>query len=1235
MHQIQRSSLHSAAFARRNGPAFAALAVAIALGLGANAHAATFTVLNTDDVGAGSLRAAIESANLAPGADNIEFDDAVTGQIALASHITINDHVHITGPGLAELALDGGENNRIFVIAPPGLPGTPTTLAVTIEALTLQNGHSGSNGGCIDADFTALEVIDSLITGCNAGEGSGGGISVGGYNVNNARSPSRDLRDGKGVLPPEPGQASLVLRNTRVEGNTALSSGGGISILVTSGADAPDGFKLLEGSSVTGNQTRFGGPGGGVEVYGVAPFDIEMRESTISGNTAESSLGGGLVVYQANNAGSSVVIADSTISSNRLNLSYSGPFLRGGGGIALLTGATVLISGSTLADNSVGEVSKTASAKGGPDPVGGAILLQPSDSQPSFSLSDSQVTGNTAPQGGGVGLVAGIIYGGPPGKSHRVGYWRAQARASTGDREPSHKGEPQIAQLRIQDTVFQSNTAGVGAAILAGIGPTDMPAQGKGLLAPAQAVFERITLHDNAATGALIVGDEGGALLTTSVGLPVLLIDSTVSGNSGGGVIAFRYGTTAVEALLIDNSTIVGNQGSGVINLAPMIGQPPAFWKSLFGSARATPDDKAYPAQDSAIAIRNSIVHGNVGADDAVADISGNPADVHLLHSLIGMPEADLAGYDDGGGNLFDVDPLLGPLADNGGPTPTHLPLPGSPAIDAGDPAFAGPPAIDQRGLPRIGGAAVDMGAVETEVAPGTLQFDPASVTVNEPDGTVSLTVTRTDGADGDVGVSFASSDGSATAGLDFAAVGDTLTWADGDSAAKTITVPILDDAEVETDETFDLTLSAPTGNATVGSADTATVTIVSDDLPPEPLPGTLQFDPASATVDETAGTVTLSVTRTGGDDGEVGVSFATANGTASAGADFTAGAGTLTWGDGDVAAKTITVPILDDSEVEPDETFAVDLSAPTGGATLGSAGAATVTIVSDDQVLQPGVLGFDPAGYVVDEGAGTATLTVTRTGGSDGVVGVDFSSSDASATAGSDYTAVGGTLAWGDGDTLPKTISVAIIDDSEDEEDEDFGVTLSNPSGDATLGSDGASVTIADNDEAPPPGIVQFDGADDDGVLRLRINEDGSSAGPAKGLLTLRVVRMAGSEGPASVAYATVNGSATAPSDFVAAGGELTWADGEDGDKTIVLDIVEDDDAPEPDETFSVLLSDAQGAGLGGSLTAQIVIVANGTVAPPPAVLPAVIPANDWLGRIALFGGLLVAAWVALRRRF
>jgi hypothetical protein len=116
--------------------------------------------------------------------------------------------------------------------------------------------------------------------------------------------------------------------------------------------------------------------------------------------------------------------------------------------------------------------------------------------------------------------------------------------------------------------------------------------------------------------------------------------------------------------------------------------------------------------------------------------------------------------------------------------------------------------------------------------------------------------------------------------------------------------------------------------------------------------PGTLQFSTNAAVVGEAAGTVTITVTRTG-PDGAVSVSYATADGTAKAPADYLSAAGTLNWADGDMTPRTFTVTIVDDAAPEPSETFNVVLSNPTGGAVLGPNAVETVTILDND--VEPG----------------------------------------------------------------------------------------------------------------------------------------------------------------------------------------------------------------------------------------------------------------------------------------
>ena len=112
------------------------------------------------------------------------------------------------------------------------------------------------------------------------------------------------------------------------------------------------------------------------------------------------------------------------------------------------------------------------------------------------------------------------------------------------------------------------------------------------------------------------------------------------------------------------------------------------------------------------------------------------------------------------------------------------------------------------------------------------------------------------------------------------------VSFANGDTAPKTVSIPIIDDTTVEANETVNLALTAPTGGATLGSPSTAVLTITDNDVAPA---GALQFSAATYSVGENAGPATVTVTRTGGSSGAVSVTFATSNGTATAPGDYTA----------------------------------------------------------------------------------------------------------------------------------------------------------------------------------------------------------------------------------------------------------------------------------------------------------------------------------------------------------
>jgi subtilisin family serine protease len=368
--------------------------------------------------------------------------------------------------------------------------------------------------------------------------------------------------------------------------------------------------------------------------------------------------------------------------------------------------------------------------------------------------------------------------------------------------------------------------------------------------------------------------------------------------------------------------------------------------------------------------------------------------------------------------------------------------------------------------LPSLAGKTVTGGrlnaaaAVQVQSTPGSLQFGTAAIQAAEGSGTALLTVTRTGGGDGPVGVSYASGGGTATAGNDYTAVAGTLSWANGETEPKTIAVPILDDAAVEGDETVVVTLASPTGGATLGAVPETTVTIVDDDVPS---PGTLRFTAAALSVDEGAGQAVTLVERVDGSDGAVGVTCASGGGTATAGEDYEAVSAILTWPDGDVTPRPCSVPVVDDPAMEEDETLGLALSNPVGGARLGAPSTAVVTIVDDD-VRFPGELEFTAAAFSVAEDGGAATVTVSRSGGSDGAVGATYATGGGTAAPGTDYTAVSGTLTWADGETAAKTFTVPIVFDALTEGDETVLLTLTDPTNGAKLGEFAtATLTIID----------------------------------------------------------------------------------------------------------------------------------------------------------------------------
>ncbi len=1168
-----------------------ALATAIAMALAPAAQAATFTVTNADDDGAGSLRAALASANVAAGPDTVEFDSAFFAAatprtIALVSPLSITDSVIVDGPGADIAALDGQQNVRIVLIEP-----AVSGIAVEIRGLTLQDGFGGNGAGCVRAINAHLLLEDSVLTGCAGGEGSGGALHL----VDAQAPPPSPMRKGVPVPP-----ASLTVRDTRFSNNRAFF-GGAIAVQLLGGGDI-----RLESATLESNEAFLFG--GGAE-FRVGDGEIVLQDSTISGNLAHNAGAGFSAITYGD-----VRLEDSVISGNRVEASsYSYGLYSYGAGAAVGGLGDVLITGTRFEDNAIVAVDSPTTRKGTvPEDyvgIGGGLFVFPATAGHSLSITDSHFLRNAAGIGGGATVGMPLSSGGGAKRGSK-GMWHSAQKA----RNKALTGTNAIGTTRFADNL--GGFGGSGLTLLQMDSQIPRPAGTK-------AVDPGMTLDRVTLSGNLLAPDAPlpGALLMLGSAWPVQLINSTLSGNGGGILVAPMQPPGPEEPmLLLDHSTITDNDVGGVISTLPV----PVNGKHRGQLGRWLAHTKDYPTPQVNIAIRNSVLSGN-GDEAAEADLIANPVSVEMLHSLVGTTEPpDFTGYDDQGGNQFGVDPLLAPLALAGHAyLEVRVPQPGSPLIDAGDPdvAAATPPTFDERGFARIAGTAIDIGAVET-MPPGSIAFDPTALSVSETAGTATLTAVRTGGTGGAIDVTFTTVDGSAVTGQDYTAAGGTLSWADGEDGPKTFVVALTDDALVEADENFTAVLSAPTGGATLGAA-TATVTLTSEDVAPV---GTIELQTLAPSVNETAGTVTLTVARTGGSNGAVTVDFATSDATAAAGGDYTAASGTLTWESGDSAAKNIVVPILDDALVENPETFQVTLSNVTGGAGLGAANG-TVTIVSDD-VPPPGTLAIAPTALSVNEAAGTATLSVARSGGSAGDVSLTFTTVAGSASAGSDFTAANGSLTWADGDTAAKSIVVPILNDTEVEADEQFSVTLAQPTGGASLGASAATVTIVSEDVAPT-GTLQFDGTGTGGMVTWRFNENGTPAA-AKAVVQIAVTRTGGSAGAASIDFATADGTAVAPGDYTATSGTLNWADGESGARFIPVNLVEDG-LPEPDENFRIVLSNAQGAGLGVNGQAELVIVANGGAVNAE---PLTIPAGDARGWLTLLGAMLAAAWAGLRRR-
>ncbi len=307
-------------------------------------------------------------------------------------------------------------------------------------------------------------------------------------------------------------------------------------------------------------------------------------------------------------------------------------------------------------------------------------------------------------------------------------------------------------------------------------------------------------------------------------------------------------------------------------------------------------------------------------------------------------------------------------------------------------------------------------------------------------DAVFTVSLSRGDGQNDTVTVSYATLDGTATeADNDYQPASGQLVF-EPQETTQTVTVNVVGDTRVEADEGFFVELSTPDGatieqgrgRGGIRNDDSNTVPIlsVSDVVVNEGDEG-----PTNAVF-----TVELSTSSTS----TVSVDFETADGTATAGEDYQAGSGTLTFAPGQVA-MSFNVTISGDTNVEADELFAVNLFNPVNAEIGDGIGRG---LIRNDDGGEASRIRLVRTRQTVMEGAGRAEILVERIGGVDGPAQVTITTVAGTATVGQDFGALRETVRWRSGEGGLRVVQVAINDDNLQEPDETLGLRLSLPVG-------------------------------------------------------------------------------------------------------------------------------------------------------------------------------------------
>lgn len=775
---------------------------------------------------------------------------------------------------------------------------TPYLLAATINVSSTVDENDGS---CSDGDCSLRDAIFTAFPGDTISIPSGTYVLTLGELV-----ISKNLTlIGAGPAPRLDGNAaSRVLRATN---NVALTLN---NLIVTNGQGVDGGGIATFGSTlnlvnsqITGNSASNNGGG----IYLGSSSTIVLDGGTVDQNTA---VGGGGGIY---NIEGTLIQTGGVIKDN---------FAGAGGGVYVnLPAASFILNGGLVQQNS-----STALEFGG----GGVYVAQGT-----VTINGGQILNNDGVRGGGIQSANGKIFlNGGLISQNQAQFGGGVYLTFPGALLTQSGGEIS------QNSSVSSDFGGGGVYGFQG----NMMLTG-GLIRQNTAVFDgggiNIRFGNLTVTGGSIVnnqaGNQGGGIYADQ---SMLSIGNLQLGENlaltGGGLYLRSSATLTMTQTAVYSNTATLNGGGLVLNGNAQLtnatissNQAQNNGGGIWSTAGNATLENITLSQNSAVnggglfkngespmSLHNSLLAGNVASTGPNCSGSFTSNGYNLIQN---GASCTLSGTLTG--NILGQNPLLEPLSLNYGTTFIYPLNVASPAIDTGDPLDC--PATDQHGQTRpldgkLDGTIIcDIGAFEYGIP---LHIGDVSVMEGNSGSTLAnFPVTLEFAVPVTVTVAYASSNQSAFAGLDYTAVSGTLTFSPGE-VNKTIAVPVLGDLLDEENETYLVILSNSTF-ATVTDGQ-GTGTIIDND----PAPSLSLDDVEVIEGDSGSNLASFTVTLAAPSGRIVQVNYATDDGNAKVGIDYTAVSGTLIFTPGQTS-KTILVPVLGDLLVEGDETFMVNLS--------------------------------------------------------------------------------------------------------------------------------------------------------------------------------------------------------------------------------------------------------------------------------------------------------------------